>query len=92
MQGENGLVQDTQGMMKISAGFYKNLFKWEDRKPFCLGNNFWEDIDLGQPEDNVALEAPFSEDEVRHVVFSSYAEGAPGPVGLSFLFYQKFWV
>jgi hypothetical protein len=40
MQGENGLVQDTQGMMKILAGFYKNLFKWEDRKPFYLGNNF----------------------------------------------------
>jgi hypothetical protein len=31
--------------MKIAAGFYKDLFKWEDMKPFCLGNNFWEDTD-----------------------------------------------
>jgi hypothetical protein len=37
------------------------------------------------------LESPFSEQEVKAVVFYSYAEGSPGPDGLSFLFYQKFW-
>ena len=41
--------------------------------------------------ENELLEAPFTENEVREAVFSSYAEGAPGPDGLSFLFYQKFW-
>jgi hypothetical protein len=43
-----------------------------------------------QPEENVVLEAPFREDEVRHANSSSYAEGAPRPDGLTFLFYQKF--
>jgi hypothetical protein len=42
------------------------------------------------PEENNGLIAPFSEKEVREVVFGSYAEGAPGPDGVSFLFYQKF--
>jgi hypothetical protein len=37
------------------------------------------------------LESPFSEDEIKAAVFESYAAGAPGPDGLSFLFYQKFW-
>jgi hypothetical protein len=41
LQGEHGLVQDTQGMVKIAAGFYKCLFKCESRKPFSLGNNFY---------------------------------------------------
>jgi hypothetical protein len=42
-------------------------------------------------EENVMLVAPFSEEEVRDAVFSCYAEGAPGPDGITFLFYQKFW-
>ena len=33
----------------------------------------------------------FSEDEIKEAIFSCYAEGAPEPDGLSFLFYQKFW-
>jgi hypothetical protein len=36
------------------------------------------------------LTAPFTESEIKEAVFSCYAEGAPGPDGLSFLFYQKF--
>lgn len=37
------------------------------------------------------LEAPFFEEEVKEAVFGSYAEGAPGPHGFSFIFYQTFW-
>jgi hypothetical protein len=36
------------------------------------------------------LEAPFSEMEVKKVVFGSYSEGGSVPDGLSFLFYQNF--
>jgi hypothetical protein len=42
-------------------------------------------------EENEFLTAPFSEKEVKEAIFSCYPEGAPGPDGLSFLFYQKFW-
>jgi hypothetical protein len=42
------------------------------------------------PRENVELTAPFSEQEIKRVIFDSYTEGAPGPNGLSFLFYQKF--
>jgi hypothetical protein len=37
------------------------------------------------------LIASFLEKEVREAIFSSYAEGAPGPDDLPFLFYQNFW-
>jgi hypothetical protein len=42
-------------------------------------------------EENDLLSAPFTEEEIMEAIFSSYAEGAPGPDGLPFLFYQKFW-
>jgi hypothetical protein len=28
---------------------------------------------------------------VKEAIFSCYPKGAPGPDGVSFLFYQKFW-
>ena len=42
-------------------------------------------------EENESLLAPFLEAEIKEAIFSCYAEGAPGPDGLPFLFYQKFW-
>jgi hypothetical protein len=89
--GENSLVQDTPGILDIAMRYYKNLFKWESRRPFCLGGDFWDLDDLVHEGENDALEAPFSEKEIKEAVFSCYAEGSPGPDGLSFLFYHKFW-
>ena len=42
-------------------------------------------------EENESLLAHFLEAEIKEAVFSCYAEGARGPDGLPFLFYQKFW-
>jgi hypothetical protein len=42
-------------------------------------------------EENDMLGSRFSLEEVKEVVFGSYADGAPGPDGLSFFFYQKYW-
>jgi hypothetical protein len=91
LHGENGFVQDTPGILGIAVKYYKDLFKWESREPFCLSDSFWDPDDLVQEGGNVALEAPFSENEIKEAMFSCYAEGAPGLDDLSFLFYHKFW-
>lgn len=78
-------------MMEIAVDFYKNLFKKENRDDISLEENFWGEEDLVTNEENDFLEKPFSEEEIKEAVFGSYAEGAPGPDGLPFLFYQTFW-
>jgi hypothetical protein len=37
------------------------------------------------------LDSPFTEGEVKAAIFNSYSDGALGPDGLSFMFYQKNW-
>jgi hypothetical protein len=46
LQSDQGLVQDTLEIMKIAIQYYKKLFGWESRKPFCLNDNFWVPDDM----------------------------------------------
>jgi hypothetical protein len=78
-------------MIKIAREFYKDIFAKEQREDIALDQSFWDDEDLVTQEENEMLTTPFFEEEIKEAIFSSYAEGAPGPDGLSFLFYQKFW-
>ena len=91
LMGPQGLVHDQAGIMKIALDFYKDLFAREERGDLILGRDFWAASDLVSEEENKILCAPFSEDEIKDAIFSCYAEGAPRPDGLTFLFYQKFW-
>jgi hypothetical protein len=72
----------------VVVEFYKTLFKEEGRGHFCIDNAFWEAEELVTPEERASLEAPYSEMEIKEVVFSYYLEGAPDPDGLYFMFYQ----
>jgi hypothetical protein len=91
LEGQNGIVEDDQGMMKVAVDFYKELFTKEGRGDICLGDNFWKEEEKVTAIENEMLTAPFTENEIKEAIFSCYAEGAPGPDGLSFLFFQKFW-
>jgi hypothetical protein len=78
-------------MLELAVDFYKNLFGEEEKMDIYLGENFWGEEEKVLDEENISLDRVISEEEVREAVLSSYAEGAPGPDGFTFLFYQKFW-
>lgn len=78
-------------MLKIASDFYKDLFKKEDREGFSLNQDFFSSEEKISEDRNEALQAPFTEKEVKETIFGSYSEGAPGPDGLSFLYLQEFW-
>ena len=71
--------------------FYKNLFAVEHIKKINFEANFWDKRYCLSESDRGQLEMPFSEQEIRSAVFGSDAQGAPGPDGFSFLFYQHFY-
>jgi hypothetical protein len=43
------------------------------------------------PEDSVELEAPFSMEEIKSVIFSCYQSGPLALMGYLSYFFQKFW-
>jgi hypothetical protein len=91
LEGPDGPSSDLNYMLKIATDFYKDLFKAESREDFSLSEDFFSDNEIVSTEVNASLDKPFTEEEVRHAVFSSYSDGAPGPDGLSFMCYQKIW-
>ena len=78
-------------IMKIDVRYYKNLFGFQEKININLKDDFWGDGEKVTDVHNNILDIPFSEKEVKEAVFGSYAEGAPGPDGFPFLFYQHFW-
>lgn len=91
LEGANGLVSDTKSILGIDVDYYRSLFNAEPHPDISLQYDFWAEEEKVSLEENLSLTQPISEDEIKHVVFNSYAEGAPGPDGFSLLFYQKFW-
>ena len=57
----------------------------------ALDPSIWEDSECVSPEEVQSLTVPFTEEEIKYVVFSMEADHAPGPDGLSMRFYQEFW-
>lgn len=88
---DHGPVYTTKEMLDVATSFYKDLFHFEEKHNITLGPSFWKEEDLVTQEENDMLQKNFTEDEIKEAIFGSYAHGAPGPDGLSFLFYQTFW-
>jgi hypothetical protein len=91
LDGPDGPVTETKEMLGIAMDYYKDLFGFEDRPDIRLKHNFFSADERVKVDENEMLSRSFSEEEIREAVFSSYADGAPGPDGLSFMFYQTFW-
>ena len=90
LEGPDGPVTKTKNMLALAGDFYKNVFGFEEMLGLKLDDSFWEDNDKITSLENEMLEAPFSESEIKEAVFDSYADGAPGPDGFSFLFTNIF--
>jgi hypothetical protein len=91
LETDKGIIEDNDQMLNHAVDYYKNLFGPEPMSGVRLDADFWDDDDKVSIQENELLEAPFSENEIRTAVFESYVDGASGPDGFSFMFYQHFW-
>ena len=83
LEGPDGPVYSTKDMLDVATDFYKNLFGYEPRPNIHRDDQFWSEEELVTEAENALLERPFSEEEIKEAIMSSYANGAPGPDGLS---------
>jgi hypothetical protein len=91
LENNGELITENEGMLKHVVEFYKSLFGKKSKDNVSMDESFWEDVEKVYEEENEILNAQFSEEEIKMAIDSPYAEGPPGPDGLSFLFFQKFW-
>ena len=90
IKNANGVwVEEVDGVAKVASDYFMNIFKVStcDRIVECLSK-----VNREITEDMLELlSKPYSNEEVKAVLFQMGPTKAPGPNGMNALFYQKFW-
>ena len=87
---ENGnVVEDEEGLVAIATSYFRQIF--ESSNPEDIAEALSEISPTITGEINEGLTAPVTEWEVKLALFAMHPEKAPGPDGMTALFYQKFW-
>ncbi|PWA56180.1 hypothetical protein CTI12_AA420120 [Artemisia annua] len=82
-------VDDTDGLCNMVSSYFENLFQ-SSTSPECAEVASCLDKSLSDSDIKI-LGKPVSESEVYNAVMQMHPSKAPGPDGMTALFYQKFW-
>lgn len=84
----NEFLHDETNIQQAILQHYETLLKEEEEwRPLIGSDGFSKISDVT----TVNLIRPFTEEEIRNVVFSMDPNKSPGPDGFSLGFYQQFW-
>jgi hypothetical protein len=61
LEGENGPVEDTKGMLALAVECYKSLFGCDGKLDICLADDFWNESEKVTDAQNRMLDESFSE-------------------------------
>ena len=90
LQDSNDVWQmDSDVMESIVVEYFQNLFL--SSSPTTINEVIQLVDERITPEMNAALLSPFSSEEVRSALFQISPSKAPGPDGITALFFQKYW-
>lgn len=85
------LTSNPSSIQHHILAFYKDLLGTPGLKFGFLDDQFWDLEDKLTALEQWSLERSFTEEELKHALFASEPNGAPGPDGFIFKFYQFFW-
>ena len=87
---ENGnVVEDEERLVAISTSYFRQIF--ESSNPEDIADVLSEISPTITGAINEGLATPVTEWEVKLALFAMHPEKAPGPDGITALFYQNFW-
>ncbi|XP_013628140.1 PREDICTED: uncharacterized protein LOC106334401 [Brassica oleracea var. oleracea] len=81
--------KDEEGLVAIATSYFRQIF--ESSNPEDIAEALAEVSPTITGDVNDTLTAPVTEWEVKLALFAMHPEKAPGPDGVTALFYQKFW-
>ena len=85
----NQWVSDINGMGELASRYFQNLFSTSNPTGIAKVTDGIDHIIT--PDMNSQLLSDFSEEEIKAVLFQMHPTKAPGPDGMSALFFQKYW-
>lgn len=87
----NSTTQSIGVIKKHVLEYYKEVLGTSGIKYASLDSTFWGMTDQITSLENHFLESPFTYEEIKTALFDCEPNGAPGPDGIPFKFYQTFW-
>ncbi|XP_048623608.1 uncharacterized protein LOC125592465 [Brassica napus] len=89
LDGDENVVEDEEGLVAIATSYFRQIF--ESSNPEEIEEALSEVSTTITGSINNDLAAPVTEWEVKLALFAMLPKKAPGPDGMTALFYQKFW-
>jgi mannosylglycoprotein endo-beta-mannosidase len=87
---EESLIEGHEQLKSYITSYYKGMFGAPEESDISMDESRIDDMPQVSPEENAILTSPYSEEEIRKVVFQMEHNKALGPDCFPAEFYQNF--